>query len=166
MNASRIRKQVDQLTAQDFDVALFGSSLSMKRERRARTRPLYDHTPSTEISMRQQVCSSRGRRFALSDGTILQGYVTPPVEGDFGLGTLQPVVLARNGRILFWFGRRDPGKPFISELYSRMGKASASQVFPIQFESTVPLVGGPVRGEIPGFLILEDIQTGRTRVVA
>jgi len=31
--------------------------------------------------------------FVLADGTIMTGYLTPPVQGDAGLGTLQPVIV-------------------------------------------------------------------------
>jgi len=33
------------------------------------------------------------------------------------------------------------------------------------FESEVELAGGPIRGSIPGFLVMEDFQTRRTRTV-
>ena len=45
------------------------------------------------------------------------------------------------------------------------GRQDAKNVFPVRFESEVELVGGPVRGSVPGFLILEDFQTRRTRTV-
>ena len=52
----------------------------------------------------------------------------------------------------------------MAQNYELLGK-DAQQVFPVQFESDVELVGGPVRGIAPGFLVLEDFQTRRTRTV-
>jgi len=47
---------------------------------------------------------------------------------------------------------------------SFLGK-DAAQVFPARFESEVPLVGGPVKDTLPGFLVLEDFQTRKTKTV-
>jgi len=166
MNASRIRKQVDQLTAQDFDdSSVWEFALDEEGDDgqdEATVRP-YLFEGSLDPSDGMFIARAR---FALADGTTLPGYMTLPFQGDAGLATLQPVVLTTKGQVLFWFGSIDPGTAFIADLYSRMGKSSSTQVFPIRFESAVALVGGAVRGEIPGFLILEDFQTGRTRVVA
>ena len=54
----------------------------------------------------------------------------------------------------------------LSDSYALLKKTSPAQVFPIKFESDVPIVGGRVVGEVLGFLILEDFKTMRTRVVA
>jgi hypothetical protein len=101
----------------------------------------------------------------LSDGTRMRGYLTPPVQGDSSLGSIQPIAVTPDGQVLFWCGMIVPEPRYISESYQRLGKSSAAQVFPIQFASDVQLVGGPVVGELPGFLFLEDFQTMRTRVL-
>jgi hypothetical protein len=36
----------------------------------------------------------------------------------------------------------------------------------LRFESDVALVGGPITGELPGFMVLEDFTTMRTKVIA
>lgn len=166
MNASRIRKQVDQLTAQDFEASsVWEFALDEEGEEGQDEATVRPYALEGKLDPSEGMFIIRAR-LALADGTILQGYMTPPFQGDAELGTLQPVVLTNKGQVLFWFGSIDPGSVFIADLYSRMGKSTATQVFPVRFESAVPLVGGPVRGEIPGFVILEDFQTGRTRVVA
>ena len=53
----------------------------------------------------------------------------------------------------------------LSNSYALLREASPAHVFPIKFESDVPISGGPLVGEVPGFLILEDFQTMRTKVV-
>jgi hypothetical protein len=52
----------------------------------------------------------------------------------------------------------------LAHSYELLGK-DAGHVFPVRFESDVTLVGGPVRGNVPGFLVLEDFQTRKTRTV-
>jgi hypothetical protein len=95
----------------------------------------------------------------LADGTQLKGYLTPPVQGDSSLGTLQPAVVVGGGQVSFWCGMLAPEPEHITASYARLGKSSACQVFPLRFESDVPLVGGPITGELPGFLVLEDFKT-------
>jgi hypothetical protein len=58
-----------------------------------------------------------------------------------------------------------PDQAQIAASYARLGRSSASEVFPLRFESDVELVGGPVTGELPGFMVLEDFTTMRTRVI-
>ena len=57
-----------------------------------------------------------------------------------------------------------PGLKRLAHSYELLGK-EAEHVFPLQFESEVELADGPVRGSVPGFLVLEDFQTRRTRTV-
>ena len=65
----------------------------------------------------------------------------------------------------FWYGMRDPSAEHIAENYAILGKTSPAQVFPLRFETDVELASGPVAGEVPGFLVLEDFEPWRTRVV-
>lgn len=104
-------------------------------------------------------------RFRLADSTEMSGYLTPPVQGDDSLGTLQPIIVTAEGQVLFWWGSIEPPRSEITGFYHRLGKGSPAQVFPLEFASDVPLIGGPVRGHLPGFLVLEDWGSGRLRVV-
>jgi hypothetical protein len=104
-------------------------------------------------------------RFQLADGTTMSGYVTPPVQGDDGLGTLQPIIVTAAGQVAFWHGMHAPTPDEIAESYQRLGKSSPDQVFPIRFESEVDIVGGAVRGELPGFLVLEGTHPGEIRLL-
>jgi hypothetical protein len=104
-------------------------------------------------------------RFQLADGTAMSGYVTPPVQGDDGLGTLQPIIVTAAGQVAFWHGMHAPTPDEIAESYQRLGKSSPDQVFPIRFESEVDIVGGAVRGELPGFLVLEGTHPGEIRLL-
>ena len=49
--------------------------------------------------------------------------------------------------------------------YARLGKATASEVFPIRFAADVPVVNGPFAGEIEGFMVLDDLRSRRTRAL-
>ena len=104
-------------------------------------------------------------RFALADGTLMSGYFTPPVRGEAGLSTFQPVIITPSGQVIFWWGTIAPDDTMIAQSYARLGKAGASQVFPLRFESAVPLKYGTIKGEVPGFLLLVDFKTMRTRVI-
>ena len=98
-------------------------------------------------------------RFWLVDGTQLHGYLTPPLSDNRSLSTIQPQIVTDRGQISFWCGRCPPDT---ARAYHLLGRNAAS-VFPIHFESTVPLVGGPVSGTLPGFMCLEsDFETVRT----
>jgi len=102
--------------------------------------------------------------FTLTDGSRMQGYCSPPRRGDTSLSTLQPIIVTDRGQVRFWCGTAVPSSKRMADSYELLGK-DARQVFPVQFESRVELVGGPVKGSVPGFLVLEDFQTRRTRTV-
>jgi hypothetical protein len=165
MNTSRIRKQVSDLTDADFSLsAVWEFALDEEGEEgqdEATVRP-YAVSGALDPAAGMFVIKAR---FALADGTVMRGYLTPPVQGDSTLATLQPNIIAPAGQVIFWCGMIVPTAQQINESYMRLGKSSASGVFPIRFESAVPLRETQVRGEIPGFLILEEFSTMRTRVV-
>jgi hypothetical protein len=102
--------------------------------------------------------------FTLADGSRMRGYFTPPGRGDTSLGTLQPIIVTERGQIRLWCGTKEPGPKRLAHSYDLLGK-NAAHVFPVLFESEVELVGGVVRGSVPGFLVLEDFQTRATRTV-
>jgi hypothetical protein len=102
--------------------------------------------------------------FTLGDGSKRQGYITPPGRGEASIGTLQPIIVTDRGQVRFWCGTTAPDSKRLARNYELLGNDSR-RVFPVRFESEVELVGGPVRGGVPGFLVLEDFQTRRTRTV-
>jgi hypothetical protein len=102
--------------------------------------------------------------FTLADGRKMCGYLTPPVQGDEGLGTLQPVIITERGQVLFWHGMLAPDAQSLAQSYAMLGR-DATGAFPVQVVSDVELVGAPVRAIIPGFIVLEDWKTGETRTV-
>jgi hypothetical protein len=87
------------------------------------------------------------------------------VQGDDGLGTLQPIIVTPEGQVAFWWGGSAPSRDEIEENYRRLGKSSPDQVFPIRFESEVEIIGGAVRGELPGFLVLEGTHLREIRLL-
>jgi hypothetical protein len=57
----------------------------------------------------------------------------------------------------------EPTSEQLAAYYARLDKTASAQVFPIRFRSEVPLLRGPITGEIPGFLVLgDDYQSVRT----
>lgn len=165
MGTSSIRRQVYELTPTDLErFPVWEFALDEEGEEgqdEATVRPCEVSGPLDPADGMFIVRAS----LTLSDGTQLTGYLTPPVQGEGGLSTLQPAVVVPNGQVSFWCGMVVPPPEHISKSYSLLGKASPQHVFPLRFESDVALVGGPVSGEVPGFVILEDFTTMRTRVV-
>ncbi len=102
--------------------------------------------------------------FALADGARMQGYLTPPVQGDAGLGTLQPVIITDHGQVFFWCGVIHPDAKILAQSYERLGR-SAERVFPIQVASDVDWINPPIRAKIPGFVVLAESTTGVTRTI-
>ena len=54
-------------------------------------------------------------RFRLADGTPLLGYLTPPVQADSSLATIQPIIVTPKGQVIFLI---DGGILLESELLS------------------------------------------------
>jgi hypothetical protein len=163
---SHIRKQVYELTVADlqqtpvWEFALDEEGVEGQDE--ATVRPYASRGP---LDMPEGAFIVRAR-FDLADGTTVSGFLTPPGldTETFDLGIIQPVVVTRRGQVSFWHGIVTPKPQEIGESYSKLGKQSHQQVFPIRFESDVPLEK-PVSGKIPGFLVLEDWRAGRTRTL-
>ena len=165
MGSARIRKQVYDLTPEDlgrhavWELALDEEGEEGQDEATVRPYPLEGPLdPSSGMFIVRA-------RLQLADGTQLRGYLTPPVQGASDLGTLQPVIVVDGGQVGFWCGMLPPEPAYLATSYARLGKATASAVFPARFESDVDLVGGPVSGELPGFLVLEDLKTKKTKVI-
>jgi hypothetical protein len=166
MTVSRVRKQVYDLTVADLDQhAVWEFALDEEGEEGQDEATVRPHESRGVLDPSDGMFIVRAR-LQMADGTQLKGYLTPPVQGDASLGTLQPAVVLATGQVTFWCGMLAPEAAWIAASYARLGKSSASQVFPLKFESDVALVGGPVTGEVPGFLVLEDFKTMRTKVIA
>lgn len=165
MSSERIRKQVYELTPEDLDrhaVWEFAMDEEGDEEQdEATVRPVQPKGPLDPADGMFVVRA----RLELADGTQMRGYLTPPGQGDWGLGTLQPAVAVDEGQVSFWCGMLAPEPAQVMACYALLGKSLASEVFPVRFESDVELVGGPVAGKLPGFLVLEDFKSMRTRVV-
>jgi hypothetical protein len=166
MNGTRIRKQVYELTVEDLEQhAVWEFALDEEGEEgqdEATVRPYEVHGP-VDPSEGMFIVRARMRS---ADGTEFKGYLTPPAQGDSSLGVLQPVVVVGGGQVSFWCGMLELGPGHIAASYDRLGKSVATEVFPLQFESDVALIGGPLTGELPGFVVLEDFKTMRIKVIA
>ena len=160
----RTRKQVYELTLHDlstFPVWEFRLDEKGEEGRDESTVRPYAAFGPLEATDRMFVVRAV---FTLADGSKMQGYFTPPGRGDASIGILQPIIVTDRGQVRFWCGTTAPGLKRLAHSYELLGK-EAKHVFPLQFESEVELAGGPVRGSVPGFLVLEDFQTRRTRTV-
>jgi hypothetical protein len=162
--ASKIRRQIHELTPQDlqtFPIWEFKLDETMKSGQDELTvRPCLAAEPLDSADRMFVVRTV----FTLADGSMKRGYITPPGRGDADVGALQPVIVTDQGQVRFWCGTSVPSQKRLMRSYHLLGK-EANQVFPLLFESEVELAGGPVRGNIPGFLVMEDFQTRRARTV-
>ena len=165
MSVSKVRKPVFKLELEDLDLSpIWEFALDEEGE------PDQDETTVRPYPCPGALAPADGMfvvraRFQLADGTTMSGYVTPPVQDDDGLGTLQPIIVTAAGQVAFWHGMHVPTPEEIGESYRRLGKSSPDQVFPIRFESVVEIVGGAVRGELPGFLVLEGPHPAEIRLL-
>jgi hypothetical protein len=152
-----IRKQVYELTAADFNAypvwefALDEEDVDGQDE--ATVRPWRGAEPIDAADAMFVVRAA----IQLADGTRLPGYLTPGVQGDMEIGTIQPTILADAGQIRFWFGIRAPGADTIAKAYAALGR-SAGDVFPCRYTSHVALVAGPVAGVLTGFLHYRSVK--------
>ena len=164
MRFMKIRKQVYQLTLEDLSKSpVWEFALDEEGEEgqdEATVRP-YEFSGVLDTSDGMFIVRAF---FILADGSRFLGYLTPPVQGDEGLGTLQPIIVTQQGQVGFWRGVVAPDSARLSHFYGLLGK-DASQVFPIRYESEVDLSGGKITGSIPGFLVLEDFRTQKTRIL-
>jgi hypothetical protein len=161
----RIRKQVYELTIDDLNrYPIWEFALDEEGEEGQDEATVRPHELHGTLDPSDGMFIMRAR-LTLADGTQMLGYLTPPVQGNATLGTLQPAVVASEGQVTFWCGMLEPKPAEIAKDYARLGKSSADQIFPIRFESAVDLIGGAITGELPGFMVLDDFQSMKTRVV-
>jgi hypothetical protein len=160
----RIRKQVYELTLDDLDAfPVWEFRLDDEDEADSDESTVQPFIASGPLNTTDRMFVVRAA-FILADGSRRWGYLTPPGRGNAGIGALQPIILTNRGQVRFWCGTTAPDPKRLAHNYELLGK-EAPQVFPVQFESEVKLVGEPILGSVPGFLVLEDFLTRGTRTV-
>jgi hypothetical protein len=164
MNGPKIRKQAYQLTPEDmvrfpvWEFALDEEGAPDQDE--ATVRPVQSDGPIDPSLGTFLVKAS----FVLADGTAFVGYVTPS-SGAGAADTVDPIILSASGPIFFWCGIIAPTPDEISESYKRLNKNAAAEVFPIRFCADVSLVNGPLSGQVPGFLVMDDTKANGIRIL-
>ena len=150
----RIRKQVYDLKLEDFEQhPIWEFALDEEGEEgqdEATVRP-YSYGGPADPGDGTLVVKAR---FILADGTTMYGFLTPPLGEFSGLGTIQPQIITPEGPVSFWFGVLKPTKKDLARCYQRLGR-EAESIFPLRFQSEVEVVGGPVTGQLDGFLYTE-----------
>ena len=161
---ARVRKQVYELTLDDLSTfPVWEFRLDEADEEGQDESTVRPYTASGPLDPADRMFVVRAV-FTLADGSRMKGYFTPPVRGQAGIGTLQPIIVTDRGQVRFWCGTAAPDSKRLAHCYELLGR-DAKRVFPVRFESDVELAGGPARGSVPGFLVLEDFQTRRTRTI-
>jgi hypothetical protein len=154
----KIRKQVYELTLDDLErspVWEFALDEEGEDDQDEATVQPYQYSPPLNPNEGMFIVRAN---FILTDGTSMEGYLTPPVQGQSGISTFQPTIINKNGQVGFWYGIREPDEKMISENYRLIGK-DAVHLFPIKFRSTVEVLGGPIEGILEGFMFFK-IQDG------
>ncbi len=160
----RIRKQVYELTLDDLKAfPVWEFRLDEQDDGGRDESTVRPYTASRALDPGDRMFIVRAL-FTLADGSRMWGYFTPPGRGDAGIGSLQPTIVTDRGQVRLWCGTAVPGLKRLAQNYEFLGK-DEKHLFPVQFESEVELVGGPVRGTVPGFLVLDDFEFRRTRTV-
>ncbi len=161
---ARIRKQVYELTLDDLDVfPVWEFRLDPEGEEGRDESTVRPFTVAGPLDPTERMFIVRAF-FTLADGSRMEGYCTPPLRGNASIGILQPIIVTGRGQVRLWCGTAAPDEKRLIHNYDLLGR-DARRVFPVQFESAVELVGGPIKGSVPGFLVLEDFQTRKTRTV-
>lgn len=164
MFAMNTRKQVYDLTLDDlFDYPVWEFALDEEAkdgQDEATVRP-YDAPEALDPSDGMFVVLAS---FVLADGSKMQGYMTPPSADSADLGTIQPIIVTERGQVGFWCGIVSPSSEQLIQRYKRLDR-DARQVFPLTFESQVQLVGGPARGSLEGFMVLEDLTKRKVKTL-
>ena len=160
----RVRKQVYELTLRDLGTfAVWEFRLDEEDQEGRDESTVRPHTAPGPLDPTDRMFVVRAV-FTSPDGSKMRGYLSPPGRGEAGIGTLQPIIVTDRGQVRFWCGTVAPSPERLARSYELLGK-DANHLFPVRFESDVELVGGPIRGSVPGFLVLEDFQTRKTRTV-
>lgn len=147
----KIRKQVYELTPQDLGARpVWEFALDEEGEEgqdEATVRPWEGTEPLNPADGMFVVRAA----FTLADGSRFMGYLTPPVQGDRSVGTIQPIIVTPKGQVMFWCGAIAPSAEVIRNAYATLGR-EATATFPCRYSSEVSLVGGPIAGTVNGFL--------------
>jgi hypothetical protein len=164
MNLSRGRKQVYELTLQDLKEApIWEFKLDPNGAGGQDEATVQPYTCSGPLDPADRMFVVRAA-FTLADGSRMQGYFTPPVPGQEGLDAMQPIIVTPRGQVRFWCGTAAPDAKRLANNYALLAR-NAARVFPLRFESEVELLGGPVRGSVAGFMVMENFQTRQSRTV-
>ena len=164
MKAARIRKQIYELTLDDLSTfPIWEFRLDSEGEEGRDESTVRPYTCSGPLDVVDRMFVVRAV-FRTADGSMMRGYITASGRDDATISTLQPIIVTDRGQVRFWCGTAAPGAKRLAHSYDLLGK-EARKVFPVQFASDVELEGGLVTGSVPGFLVLEDFQTRRTRTV-
>ena len=153
MGMSRIRKQVSDLTVADLRAHPIWEFASDEEgidgQDEATVRPYHQWGDLDPEGGGQFLVLAS---FVLADGSKMQGHITPSRQQ---VRRRPPILVTDQGTVCFWQGIFAPSQADIAIDFANLGKDSPAQVFPIQFSSEVPLVGGTVHGQIPGFMVVQ-----------
>jgi hypothetical protein len=143
----RIRKQVYDLTAADLEAypmwEFAGDEECEEGQDEATVRPWLGESYDPA-----DIYGVVRTKFRLADGSIMIGFITPPLPSDIEK-LVMPEIITPQGQVGLWFAPRLTSEQ-LAHQYELLQR-TADEVFPIQYETDFPIIGGPITGRIDGF---------------
>ena len=147
-----VRRQVYELTAVDLEAypawefALDEEGVDGQDE--ATVRP-YLNTP---IEPTEGMLVVRAK-FTLADGTVAIGFMTPPQSVSSDIRDHQPSIITNGRQVALYSGMFPLSESEVVQRLDALGK-SASEAFPLEYETDVEIVSGPTKCVVRGFSFL------------
>jgi hypothetical protein len=151
-SAPRIRKQVYELTVQDFTENAIWEFCSDEEGVEGQDEATVRPTSKTELTDELPGTCVLAAKVGFADGSSGAGYLYNCEADD--IGCVQPNLLAGASQVNFWLGwlRFVPNAAERVQLgYRKVGKTKDA-VFPISFESSLTVKGRALKVVIPGFM--------------
>jgi hypothetical protein len=144
----RIRKQVYELTRLDLQRHQLWEFCSDEEDVSGQDEATVRPSEDSEVPAYSPGAYIVAADFVLADGSSAEGYIYSGEPHDFAC--TQPNVILTDGQINFWLGTIPATNERLSTLYKRLGK-KAESVFPVHYETRVPINGKPMKGVVEGF---------------
>ena len=150
-----IRKKINELTNADlaecqvWEFAMDEESVEGQDE--TTVRPLLDTKQVSDLYGQIMVKAS----FKAADGTIFEGLITATDDKD--ISGSHPVIIYKNQHITFWQGAMTPDPKELQRAYKAL-KKTKEQLFPISYQSLIPVKKGQNTGKILGFYYVTDFD--------
>jgi hypothetical protein len=144
----RIRKQVYDLTRLDLQQYPLWEFCSDEEGTPGQDEATVKPSEDSEVPAFSPGAYIVATDFSFADGSLAEGYIYSGAPEDFGCTT--PRIFVEEGHVGFWFGYRAPQPEAIAATYRKLGRTPEA-VFPIRYQTRVPVNGSLMNGRVRGF---------------